>query len=253
MSDPAASGAPSSSLLSRTGAFFFRHRDLLSPAVLVFLLTVTRPRLPLGSERWDAVLDVVGILTAATGQALRVAVIGYAYIVRGGKGRRVHASALVTGGLFAVSRNPLYLGNLLIYGGLLLVWNSPFMYLIAVPFYLFLYRAIVATEEEFLGAKFGAAYERYRDDVPRWIPALDRLPRALGEMSFNWRRVVLKDYGTVAAWTLTACLLLMLEALRFRGVAGARDALVPLAATMAGIVALWALARWLKLTRRLRA
>ncbi len=230
----------------------FRYRDAVSPAVFLTLLVMTRPVRLLDSDGWDRALDGVGLLLASAGQALRVAVIGYAYIVRGGRGRRVHADDLVTSGLFAASRNPLYVGNLLVYAGLLIVWNSPLMYVVAVPFFLFLYRSIVAAEEAFLHVRFGAAYERYCRDVGRWIPDFRRLPESLEGMSFNWRRVVLKDYGSIAAWTLTACLLLILETLHFHGYASSERSTWALVGLMGSITAMWALARWLKLTRRLR-
>lgn len=230
----------------------FRYRDAVSPVVFLTLLVMTRPVRLLDSEGWDRALDGVGLLLASAGQALRVAVIGYAYIARGGKGRRVHADDLVTSGLFAASRNPLYVGNLLVYAGLLVIWNSPLMYVVAVPFFLFLYRSIVAAEEAFLHARFGAAYERYCRNVGRWIPDLRRLPESLEGMSFNWRRVVLKDCGSIAAWTLTACLLLIMENLHFHGYAGSESSTWTLVGLMGSITAMWALARWLKLTRRLR-
>ena len=71
-------------------------------------------------------------------------------------------------------------------------------------------------------------------------------------MSFNWRRVVLKEYGTIAAWTLTVSVLLIVEALEFSSYADRSVEIVRLLAVMVAIVSLWGLARWLKLSRRLR-
>ena len=240
------------SLLVRSGNFFFRYRDAVSPLVFFALLVVTRPRLALGSHAGDAVLDLIGIAASALGQVLRIAVVGYAYIIRGGKGRTVYAEDLVTGGLFATSRNPLYVGNLLIYFGLFLMWNSPWMYAIGVPFFLYLYVAIVAAEEAFLRSKFGAAYDRYCADVPRWLPDLRRLRAGLEGMQFNWKRVLLKEYGTVAAWLLTASLLLIAETLYLRPVAARGTRITAIVAFMVVVVALWGTARWFKLTRHRR-
>jgi protein-S-isoprenylcysteine O-methyltransferase Ste14 len=242
-----------STRLAAAGRFFFKHRDLLSPAVLIALLVVSEPGLPFGGRPLDRSLDALGVLLATLGQALRAAVIGYAYIARGGKNRAVHADTLVTSGLFATSRNPLYVGNVLIYAGLMAVWNSPLMYLIAGPFFLLMYRSIVAAEEEFLSARFGVQYERYRREVPRWIPDLRRLRGALGGLSFNWRRVVLKDYGTAAAWLLSTGLFMIIERLHNGPYPGRAGEVATLAAAMSLVVALWGYARWLKRTKRLRA
>jgi len=245
--------ADAGSALVRLGNFFFRWRDALSPVVLLSLLVVTRPWIPARGVAWDISLDVVGLLVAFTGQALRVAVVGYAYIVRGGKDREVYAEDLVTRGFFATSRNPLYVGNLLIYCGLMMVWNSPWMYLLAVPFYLLMYRSIVAAEEEFLLRKFGDAYRRYCQRVNRWMPDLRRLPEGLVGMAFNWRRVLLKEYGTIAAWTLTGGLLLVLERTASPPYQRRAGEIPWIVGGMVGIVLLWGVTRWLKLSRRLRA
>lgn len=236
-----------------SGHFFFRYRDVVLPGVLLTLLILTRPRRPLGSDTLDSVMDGLGFLLACSGQALRIGTIGYAYIVRGGKNRSVYAEGLVTSGLFATSRNPLYLGNLLIYAGLLVAWNNLWVYVVGGPFFLFLYLSIVAAEEGFLHAKFGRAFERYCHDVGRWVPDPRRLRRAVEGMSFNWRRVVLKEYGTTAAWTLTMSALLIVEALEFATYAERKVEVQGLLAAMASIVCLWALIRWLKLSQRLRA
>jgi protein-S-isoprenylcysteine O-methyltransferase Ste14 len=246
-------GPHAPSVLVRSGNFFFRYRDAVSPAVFVLLLLLTRPHLPFGSWTLDSWLDVLGILVALSGQLLRIAVVGYAYIIRGGKGRKVYAEDLVTSGFFATSRNPLYLGNLLIYFGLFLMWNSPLMYAIGASFFLFLYASIVAAEEDFLRRKFGASYEAYCGDVRRWIPDLRRLRPALEGMAFNWRRVVLKEYGTTTAWLLTAGVLLIAETAWFSPISAEPTRVKAVATFMVVVISLWGTARWLKLRRRIRA
>jgi len=82
------------------GRFFFRYRNAVFPLVLVALFAGFGPVYPYGSERLDTWLDIAGLTTSLVGQALRVAVIGYAYIRRGGKNKQVYADALVTGGFF---------------------------------------------------------------------------------------------------------------------------------------------------------
>ena len=246
-------GPRAPSLLVRSGTLFFRYRDVVSPTVFFLLLLLTRPHLPFGSRRLDAWLDVVGVLVSLCGQLLRIAVVGYAYIIRGGKGRKVYAEDLVTGGFFATSRNPLYVGNLLIYFGLFLMWNSPLMYAVGVPFFLFVYVSIVAAEEDFLRGKFGPAYDAYCEDVGRWIPDVRRLGAALEGMAFNWRRVVLKEYGTTTAWLLTASLLLLAETAYRSSLAAEPLRVKSVIIFVTVVVSLWGTTRWLKLSRRLRA
>jgi protein-S-isoprenylcysteine O-methyltransferase Ste14 len=250
---PAGAPAPPPAPLVRYGNFLFRYRDAVFPAVLLALLVASRPHWPAGSERLDNVLDAVGVAVALLGQALRVGVVGYAYIIRGGKNKQVYAEDLVTGGFFNHSRNPLYVGNLLILLGLLLVWNSPLAYAVGVPFFLLGYVAIVAAEEVFLRGKFGAQFDAYAARVPRWWPRLRGLRESLDGMAFNWRRVVLKEYGSAAYWMAGACALQLADSLYYRPWR-AHPLYHDLLAAGIGLVAvLWAYARYLKKTKRLSA
>ena len=243
---------PSPSLLVRYGNVMFRWRNTIFPVVLLALFFAFTPVWPGGSERSDNLLDLAGILVALAGQALRVAVIGYKYIVRGGKNQRVYAEDLVTSGFFAHSRNPLYLGNILVLLGLFLVHNSPWVYAIGVPFFLLGYVAIVAAEEDFLRGKFGAAYDAYCRDVPRWIPRLRGLSQSIAGIPFNWRRVILKEYGSTYAWLGGAIVLMAADTLRYRAYAE-RSAYLNALWWAAGVATLlYGTARWLKLSRRLR-
>ncbi len=78
-------------------------------------------------------------------------------------------TALVTSGVFAWSRNPIYIGHVMAYFGLVLALTSVWG-LILLPFLLALYqRAIIPAEEHYLRRRFGAAYEAYAAKVPRWL------------------------------------------------------------------------------------
>lgn len=77
--------------------------------------------------------------------------------------------ALVTGGLHARSRNPMYLGEVLVVLGFGLAVNPGIGAVAAVGFWLFLDRVQIPAEERALAARFGADYAAYRARVPRWL------------------------------------------------------------------------------------
>jgi protein-S-isoprenylcysteine O-methyltransferase Ste14 len=239
------------SLLVRYGNFLFRTRDAAFPVVLLALFALTRPHWPRGSERADNLLDLLGVLVALAGQALRVATVGYAYIIRGGKDRKVYAEELVTRGLFRHGRNPLYVGNLLILAGLLLVWNSPVAYVVGGAFFLVGYMAIVAAEEAFLRNKFGAQYDAYCASVPRWGLRLRGLRASVADMTFNWRRVVVKEYGSAAYWVAGILLLQLADSLAYQPWSARPAYHAALVGAVPVVALLWAVARWLKKSRRL--
>jgi protein-S-isoprenylcysteine O-methyltransferase Ste14 len=80
---------------------------------------------------------------------------------------REKAGALVTTGIFAWSRNPIYLAlNLLSFGSFAIHGRSVFL-LLAVALAALLH-ALILREERFLEAHYGAAYHTYRTHVPRY-------------------------------------------------------------------------------------
>jgi protein-S-isoprenylcysteine O-methyltransferase Ste14 len=79
------------------------------------------------------------------------------------------SSALVTTGVFAVSRNPMYLGMTLILLGVVVLLGSlaPFVVVFALP--ILLDRLFIAEEERMLEEEFGDRFRDYRNRVRRWI------------------------------------------------------------------------------------
>lgn len=231
------------------GDFLFKYRNYIFPA-LFLVLVVTAVERPLTSQAVDDALDIAGVVLAALGQALRALVIGLAYIKRGGLNKKVYASNLVTGGIFAACRNPLYVGNAMILAGLLLICNTLPAYAIAGGFFVFAYWCIVRTEETFLLNKFGGEYEEYCRNVNRWLPDPARVVEAVRTMDFNWRRVLMKDYSTVVTWVLGAMALDTYEE-ALRGVGLTRGLIFWFAVQVVVVLCCSATVRWLKKSGRL--
>ena len=78
-------------------------------------------------------------------------------------------SALITTGIFRLSRNPIYLADLLILAGLSLIWGK-LLGLILVPVLArILITRFITGEEARLAEAFGAEYEAYLSRTRRWI------------------------------------------------------------------------------------
>lgn len=86
----------------------------------------------------------------------------------------VGGTYLITNGPFAYVRNPLYVGNILLYTGIGVMSNAlfPWLLLAALVWFFFQYAMIVSEEEEYLRGHFGAAYEQYCGGVRRFVPRL---------------------------------------------------------------------------------
>jgi protein-S-isoprenylcysteine O-methyltransferase Ste14 len=237
-------------LVVALGNLCFGYRDYLAPIAIALVVVASAPHPFLGRRALDPWWDAAGLAVSLTGQALRVLVIGLAYIKRGGKNKRIAADRLVVDGIFAHARHPLYCGNFMLLLGLMMIWNSPLGYAVTalLAFGLF---SMACAEEAFLRGKFGREYEAYSARVPRFVPRLRGLRDTISQFSFDWKRVVRKEYGTTFSWTTTALALLALERIRWDGFGDARPALYVLATIWLCIGLAWITARRLKQTRRL--
>jgi protein-S-isoprenylcysteine O-methyltransferase Ste14 len=79
------------------------------------------------------------------------------------------ATALVTAGPYCFTRNPVYIGFVLVYFGLSIVLTSVWVLLLLAPVLVILQRGVVKPEEAYLERKFGDAYRAYEARVPRWL------------------------------------------------------------------------------------
>ncbi len=79
------------------------------------------------------------------------------------------SASLVTDGVFRLSRNPMYLGMVLILLGVALFLGALMPFAVCVVFALLMHYRFVRIEESMLADKFGVAWLRYRGQVRRWV------------------------------------------------------------------------------------
>jgi protein-S-isoprenylcysteine O-methyltransferase Ste14 len=77
--------------------------------------------------------------------------------------------ALVTTGIHGWTRNPIYLGMLLVYGGIGVAALSPWTLILTLPLAITIRYGVVAREEAYLERRFGDAYRGYKTRVRRWL------------------------------------------------------------------------------------
>lgn len=142
--------------------FFFKYRSYTPIPLILILLYQAAPSMP-----WL----LVGIGFVILGEAIRF----WAILHAGGatRTRNVGANSLVTAGPYGYLRNPLYLGNILIYIGVVFIAGGPWMWqmlVITIGFFTWQYSQIITLEEDTLAGIFGESYAEYRANVPRIIP-----------------------------------------------------------------------------------
>jgi hypothetical protein len=169
----------------------------------------SRLRVPLGYLAAAALLALarpngrsllLGLMPALAGEALRLWASGHIEKTR----------ALATGGPYAHTRNPLYLGSVLMALGLTIASASPWCVALALVYLGAFYPAVMREEAAFLRARFPEAYAAWAAEVPLFFPRLD--PGGPRATRFAWARVRANREWRTALGLLAAVALLYARA-----------------------------------------
>jgi len=150
------------------GKYFFKYRSYTPLPFFFVMILFMKPNL----------LSVLsGIPLIIAGEMIRLWAVSYA----GSETRTtdgVGGSNLVTQGPFSIVRNPLYLGNVLIYTGIGIMSYTFFPYLQAFGlfYFTFQYYCIILNEEEYLKNTYKEKFEIYLKSVSRFIPMKNHIP-----------------------------------------------------------------------------
>jgi protein-S-isoprenylcysteine O-methyltransferase Ste14 len=196
-----ADGSGRRSPLERMGAWAFAQRSWIPVPLALLLITV----------RWHWVrsgwLLAAGLAIVICGLGIR----GWAvrHIGTISRTRSARLGPLMSGGPFALVRNPLYVGNFLMWIGFAVSSGLLWMILVAWAIFALQYTAIIRFEEAALTRHFGTAYTDYMHRVPRWAPHPGRLPAALRDRGVHpWSEVAFSERGTLIAAAAVSLLLL---------------------------------------------
>jgi protein-S-isoprenylcysteine O-methyltransferase Ste14 len=150
----------------------------------------------LAQPSWGSFIG--GLLCMFLGEMIRIWGVGYA-----GSATRttsgVGGDILVVSGPFAHTRNPLYLGNFLISLGVcMMAWAwMPWMFILYVALFAFQYAMIISLEEDHLSEKFGAEYQKFLTNVPRFIPQIRAYPKGNPGLVFDLTAAVRSEKSTL--------------------------------------------------------
>ncbi len=146
--------------------FLFSNRSYTPVPIAFVIIYLSNP-----SIRYS----IYGIPLILIGELIRINAVSYA----GGITRtmNVGAPSLCTSGPYSRTRNPLYLGNMIIYLGIVLVAGGKYVFILGAIVFLyfaFQYMMIISLEEETLKKLFGDEYISYMTNVPRLFPKVTR-------------------------------------------------------------------------------
>ncbi len=133
---------------------------------------------------------------------------------------RVGGTFLITNGPFAHVRNPLYLGNMLMYAGIGIMSMAlfPWLLIAAIVWFYMQYYLIVTNEEEYLRNQFGSDYVEYCRNVRRFLPRLMpyRSP-APSPKNVNPAEGLASERRTLQAIVLVVCAIVIIYIVRLQG------------------------------------
>jgi protein-S-isoprenylcysteine O-methyltransferase Ste14 len=190
---------------TKLGEWLFRHRTALPLPIAAVILG-----LRVGQTPPSALLLTAGVAVTVAGELIRL--WGVHHIGAISRTRSDRLGPLVATGPFALIRNPLYVGNILIWVGFALaarlVWLAPLIVLLLGAEY----HLIVRWEESLLVSRLGDDYRDYAERVPRWVPTFNRRARrdrregiiaansAVSAVEgFSWRETLFSERGTFIA------------------------------------------------------
>ena len=142
--------------------FFFSNRSFTPVPIALLIIYLSN---------LSVLYFVYGVILVLIGESIRINAVSHA----GGITRtmNVGAPSLCTSGLYSRTRNPLYLGNMIIYLGIVLVAGGKHVFImgsIVFLYFTFQYMMIISLEEETLKKLFGDEYISYMQNVPRLFP-----------------------------------------------------------------------------------
>jgi protein-S-isoprenylcysteine O-methyltransferase Ste14 len=193
-------------MVARVGGWLFKRRTAIPLPIAVALLLIPAPNsAPPSTTR----IAALGVPLVVVGEVIRLWAVHHIGAISRTRSERL--GPLIDTGPFSLVRNPLYVGNILLWLGFALsarlVWLAPIVFvLLALE-----YHAIVRWEERLLTSRLGNPYRHYLGRVPRWL-TLVRRPRAFdGAARFSWRETLYSERGTLMAIAVGYALLCVKE------------------------------------------
>lgn len=247
--------------MDRSGNWLFRWRSFLP--LLLFFGAV--PVVLFGQVHWQPMggafdrswwWPLICLDMAMAGQVIRALCVGYT--PRGTSGRNTKegqvAESLNTVGMYSICRHPLYLGNLLMWLGIVMYIGHLWFALVFLLLFALYYERIMFAEEQFLRGKFGEAYLNWSAEVPAFWPAMGRWKEP--EVPFSMRNVLKREYNGFFAVFVCFAWIDVLHGFREAGLEG-RFFSVPFSGlqnfwgfALAGAFGVFVLLRTLKKTTR---
>lgn len=182
----------------KRGNWFFKYRSylpvILYPLATIVLIAEFKQDIKLPELSWSIICLAISLL----GLFVRILVIGF--MPKGTSGRNTEkqvAETVNTKGIYSVVRHPLYLGNYLMWLGIILYVNNIWFAITCSLLFWLYYERIMFAEEQFLKGKFGDQYLKWSMTAPPFFPKLKGWQKA--DLEFSLKNVLKREYNGLFA------------------------------------------------------
>ncbi|MDD5773266.1 MAG: methyltransferase [bacterium] len=181
-----------------TGKWLFKWRSYFPLLIILPLLFFVLPQSGYFKRAFGNTAEYFweGFCLAVSYSGLIIRCIAIGYVPAGTSGRNTKggqlADTLNSTGIYSILRHPLYLGNFLIFSGMVLLVESVWLFIVSILFFWLYYERIMFAEEEFLRKKFGDIFLRWAEKTPAFIPRFDHFQKP--EISFSFKNVLKREY-----------------------------------------------------------
>jgi len=179
--------------LEKEGNFFFKNRSwiplIFFILIIPFLILQPNKNYNYNNSIWVIFCFSVSLI----GLVIRIFVVGY--VPRDTSGRNTQAQVaecINQTGLYSITRHPLYIGNFLMWIGIIMYAGNFSFAILTIAFYVIYYERIMFVEEMFLQRKFGEQYIDYAISTPILPYKFKNYRRP--NLSFSFKKVIKYEY-----------------------------------------------------------
>lgn len=187
----------------KSGNYLFKNRGHIPIILYLFVIPVIYfTAYPVLNELQYLVLTGFAVFLSVLGFIVRAISIGTT--PKGTSGRNTKeqvAESLNSTGIYSTVRHPLYLGNFLMWIGIVVfTYNIYFVLIVSLAFWLY-YERIMFAEERFLERKFGDVYMKWSETIPAFIPCFKNYKKNV--VPFSMVSVLRREYSGFLATVLS--------------------------------------------------
>ncbi len=202
------------SISIKIGDILFKYRSFTPMPLIIIVLIFFKPY-DYGTDI-NLLITIVGVFVSIFGEIIRMISVGFSYSGTSGRENYLKAENLNISGIYSIVRNPLYIGNILMFSGLLMVYLNVYALLAFVSFMLLQYHFIIRSEENYLKGLYKEDYSNYCSSINSILPKFSEFKKP--NLYFNLKKVFFKENDSIFNMVVMFVILLAIREKHFSSI-----------------------------------